>query len=74
MTTRDDKEKVKISKTETGKFFYDLSKSSFTITVLGSVASIINTNHITDTTIWAAISGLFLSAFFFIIGYKILNK
>lgn len=74
VTQKEEKEKQKISRTETGKFFYDLSKATFSITVLGSIADIIKTNDFQSFAIWAAISGIFTSAMFFTIGYKILNR
>lgn len=74
VTQKEEKEKQKISRTETGKFFYDLSKATFSITVLGSIANIIKTNEIQSFTIWAAVSGIIASAMFFTIGYKILNR
>ena len=39
VTQKEAKEKEKISRTETGKFFYDLSKSTFTM-VTGCIISL----------------------------------
>ena len=36
-TKNERKEKERTKRTETGKFFYDLSKTSFSITFLGSL-------------------------------------
>jgi len=74
VTQKEIKEKERTRRVETGKFFYDLSKSTFTITVLGSIANIIKTNEVQSFAIWAAATGLIGAVFFFIIGYKILNK
>ena len=66
--------KEKISRTETGKFFYDLSKSTFTITVLGSLAVMFKDSSIPNSLVVGALAGIVMSASFFAIGYKILNK
>jgi len=73
-TKNERKDKEKTRRVETGKFFYDLSKSTFSITVLGSIANIIKTNEVQSFAIWSAATGLFAATFFFINGYKILNK
>lgn len=38
VTPKEQKEKRKISRQETGKLFYDLCKATFTVTVLGNLA------------------------------------
>lgn len=74
MGQRDEKEKEKTKKTETGKFFYDLSKASFSITVLTNMAFMFKEGTFSPTMIGGAILGVLLSIIFFIIGYRILNK
>ena len=44
VTQKEEKEKTKTKRTETGKYFYDLSKATFSITVLGDVALAIKDN------------------------------
>ena len=41
----DKREKEKTKRTETGKYFYDLSKASFSITALGNMALAIKDNN-----------------------------
>ena len=74
VTQKEAKEKEKISRTETGKFFYDLSKSTFTITVLGSLAVMFKDGAPTVSMLIGATIGIILSVVFFIVGYKILKK
>ena len=74
VTKKEAKEKEKISRTETGKFFYDLSKSTFTITVLGSLAVMFKDGSIPNSLVVGALAGIIMAASFFGIGYKILNK
>lgn len=40
MGQRDEKEKAKASREEGGKYFYGLSKSAFTVMVLGGLATL----------------------------------
>lgn len=74
VTQRDDKEKVRVRRQETGKLFYDLCKTTFTVTVLGNFVSIFTSSMNTDMTLWSIFTGLGLSATFFIIGYSIFNS
>lgn len=68
------KEKEKTKKIETAKYFYELSKATFSITFLGSLALIFKDGTMTTSIIIGAISGIIMSIVFFSIGYKILNK
>lgn len=74
MGQRDEKEKEKTKRTETAKYFYDLSKASFSITVLGNLALIFKDGTLTTTSILGTILGLIMTVGFFIVGNKILNK
>ena len=74
VTVKEEKEKLKTKRTETGKYFYDLSKASFSITVLGNMALAIKDNNFSPIIIEGTISGIIFSALLFFIGYKILNK
>ena len=40
-STKEQKEKKKISRQETGKLFYDLCKATFTVTVLGNLTPLL---------------------------------
>ena len=67
------KEKEKTSRETLGKYFYDLSKLSFTALFLGGGVSLVldfqNINY------WVLVSfGAFTSFIFAYIGYKILKK
>lgn len=68
------KEKEKTKRTETAKYFYDLSKASFSITVLGNLALIFKDGALTLMSIFGTILGLIMTVGFFIVGNKILNK
>ena len=74
VTQKEEKEKTKTKRTKTGKYFYDLSKATFSITVLGDVALAIKDNCFTDSLIYGMATGLLMSSFLFFIGYKILNR
>ncbi len=41
MTLREDKDRVKTSREELGKFFYDLAKATFIGMVIGSMVSVV---------------------------------
>lgn len=73
-TKNERKEKEKTRRVETAKFFYDLSKFSFSITFLGSLASMFKNGAPTPAMVFGASIGVIMSVVFFIIGYKILNK
>lgn len=75
VTQREEKEKQKVSRQETGKLFYDLCKATFTVTVLGNLAPFwgLGTSKWTEV-VWFLLVGLALTAVFFYIGFKILNK
>ena len=75
MGQKDEKEKEKTRRVETAKFFYDLSKTSFSITFLGSLPPLFGVGNTNATfSIWYFVTGIVLSAIFFIIGFKILNR
>lgn len=46
-TKNERKEKERTKRSETGKYFYDLSKASFSITVLGNLALIFKDGALT---------------------------
>ncbi len=70
---KEGKEKEKISRETLGKYFYDLSKLSFTALVL-SVSASLFTDY-SNINYWMLFSfGVFTSYIFAYIGYKIINK
>lgn len=71
---KEEKEKTRTKRTETGKYFYDLSKATFSITVLGNMALAVKDGRFTDSVIYGTAAGLLFSVGLFISGYKILNK
>lgn len=75
VTPKEQKEKRKISRQETGKLFYDLCKATFTVTVLGNLAPLFgigNTNF--SEVVWFLLLGTIMTAVFFYIGLKILTR
>ena len=74
MTLREDKDRVKTSREELGKFFYDLAKMTFGAMVLGSgVALVTGTGAPTAYLILLSI-GVFASGFLAGIGNKVLKS
>lgn len=74
VTIKEEREKTKTKRTETGKYFYDLSKATFSITVLGSMALAIKDSIFKDSVLYGTAIGLLFSVALFMTGYKILNK
>lgn len=75
VTQREEKEKQKVSRQETGKLFYDLCKATFTVTVLGNLAPLLGLGTANWTeVIWFLLLGIALTIGLFYIGFKILNK
>lgn len=75
MTQKEEKEKQKVSRQETGKLFYDLCKATFTVTVLGNLAPLLGLGTTSWTeVIWFLLLGLALTIGLFFIGFKILNR
>lgn len=74
VTQKEEKEKTKTKRIETGKYFYDLSKATFSITVLGSMALAIKDSIFKVSVLYGTAIGLLFSVALFITGYKILNK
>lgn len=68
------KERDKTSRETLGKFFYDLAKTTFTIMVLGNVATVVigNDNPLIISLI--VILGLFITYLFAYTGNKILKS
>ena len=69
MKQNEEKEREKVSRETLGKFFYDMSKSTYTIMVLGGLAAlfkIIKTDQ--DGTVSAIYLGIVLTIVLAIIG------
>lgn len=75
MTAREDREKEKFTKETVVKYFFDMSKSTFTVMVLGGMAAlfgIVQTNQ--EDSYWAIFWGIFLTVILFIIGLLISKR
>ena len=75
MTAREDREKEKFTKETVVKYFFDMSKSTYTIMVLGGLAAlfgIVETNE--EDSYWAIFWGVFLTVILFIIGLLISKR
>lgn len=62
MTAREDREKEKFTKETVVKYFFDMSKSTFTVMVLGGMAALfglVQTNQ--EDSYWAIFWGVFLT-------------
>ena len=75
MAAKEEKEKAKFVRETVVKYFFDMSKSTFTVMVLGGMAAlfgIVETNE--SGTISAILLGVVLSAVLSIIGYVISKR
>lgn len=74
MTQKEDKERVKTSREELGKFFYRLAEISFTTMVAGTAISLLK--EVIDFKIYCIVfyGGLMVTVIFAVIGYRVLNK
>ena len=75
MTAREDREKEKFTKETVVKYFFDMSKSTFTVMVLGGMAAlfgIVQTNQ--EDSYWAIFWGVFLTVILIIIGLLISKR
>lgn len=75
MTAREDREKEKFTKETVVKYFFDMSKSTFIVMVLGGMAAlfgIVQTNQ--EDSYWAIFWGVFLTVILFIIGLLISKR
>ena len=61
MTQREDKEKNKAARENLGKYFYDLSKGSFMVMVVGNAVTIITNQNFTLLNVALVITGIFLT-------------
>ena len=71
MTARDDKEKLRYSRENLSKFFYDLAKATFTAMVVGDVVTMFLKEDVTATAIWLFVTGLITTSLLSTVGYRI---
>ena len=75
MAAKEEKEKAKFVRETIVKYFFDMSKSTFTVMVLGGMAAlfgIVQTNQ--EDSYWAIFWGVFLTVILFIIGLLISKR
>lgn len=71
MTAREDKEKLRYSRENLSKFFYDLAKATFTAMVVGDVVTVFLKEDVTATAIWLFVTGLITTSLLSTVGYRI---
>ena len=71
MTAREDKEKLKSSRENLSKFFYNLAQTCFTAMVVGDVVTMFLKEEVTTTAIVLFVVGLFTTALLALFGYRI---
>lgn len=74
MTQREDKDKIKIARETLGKYFYDLSKTSFAVMVAGNILTILKDDELTYINAFVIATGIFLTWGFAFLGNRILKK
>ena len=75
MTVREDREKEKFVRESFVKYFFDMSKATFTVMVFGGMATlfgIVETNLV--DSYWAIFWGVFLTVILFVIGLLISKR
>lgn len=70
MTAREDKEKLRYSRENLSKFFYDLAKATFTAMVVGDVVTMFLKEDVTATAIWLFVTGLITTSLLSTVGYR----
>ena len=71
MTQRDDKQRMRTSREELGKFFYELAKMAFGAMVLVSGVSIITQSGDVNSSALLLVAGAFTTTFFAGVAYLI---
>ena len=71
MTAREDKEKLRYSRENLSKFFYDLAKATFTAMVVGDVVTMFLKEDVTATAIWRFVTGIITTSLLSTVGYRI---
>jgi hypothetical protein len=75
MAAKEENEKAKFVRESVVKYFFDMSKSTFTVMVLGGMAAlfgIVETNQV--DSYWAIFWGVFLTVILFVIGLFISKR
>ena len=71
MTAREDRVKLRSSRENLSKFFYDLSKATFTAMVVGDVVTMFLKEDVTTTAVWLFVTGLVTTSLLSMFGYRI---
>ncbi|MBM0155018.1 hypothetical protein [Segatella copri] len=71
MTAREDREKLRSSRENLSKFFYDLAKATFTAMVVGDVVTMFLKEDVTTISVWLFVTGLVTTSLLSTIGYRI---
>lgn len=71
MTAREDWEKLRSSRENLSKFFYDLAKATFTAMVVGDVVTMFLKEDVTTISVWLFVTGLVTTSLLSTIGYRI---
>ena len=74
MTVREDREKLKSSRDNLSKFFYDLAKTSFTAMVVGDVVTMFLKEQVTVTASLLFVVGIIASYLLALFGYRISKR
>lgn len=74
MTVREDREKMKSSRDNLSKFFYDLAKTSFTAMVVGDVVTMFLKEQVTMTASLLFVVGIIATYLLALFGYRISKR
>lgn len=74
MTVREDREKLKSSRDNLSKFFYDLAKTSFTAMVVGDVVTMFLKEQVTVTASLLFVVGIIATYLLSLFGYRISKR
>lgn len=74
MTVREDREKMKSSRDNLSKFFYDLAKTSFTAMVVGDVVTMFLKEQVTVTASLLFVVGIIATYLLALFGYRISKR
>lgn len=74
MTVREEREKLKSSRDNLSKFFYDLAKTSFTAMVVGDVVTMFLKEQVTVTASLLFVVGIIATYLLALFGYRISKR
>ena len=74
LTVREDREKLKSSRDNLSKFFYDLAKTSFTAMVVGDVVTMFLKEQVTVTASLLFVVGIIATYLLALFGYRISKR